>query len=138
MANAACEPGRDCQAVATANFLGQSPDKVHDPTWSVIGNLGDSICYAGVPSKVEAIQQALGDAVIKKDLSVRLIAPNFAGGISDGQRNGTPEMRYSLIGRETTNDAVCLHLEGSNVRAAIAVVACDKAPVGTVAALLEH
>jgi dihydroxy-acid dehydratase len=47
-------------------------------------------------------------------------------------------MRYSLIGRETTNDGVCLHLEGSDVRGVIAVVACDKPPVGTLAAILEH
>jgi dihydroxy-acid dehydratase len=47
-------------------------------------------------------------------------------------------MRYSLIGRETTNDGVCLHLEGSDVRGVIAVVACDKPPVGTLAAILER
>src|SRR5262249_57906343 len=38
----------------------------------------------------------------------------------------------------TTNDGVCLHLEGSDVRGAIAVVACDKPPVGTLAAILER
>ena len=131
-------PGRDTQAVATARVLGQSPDNVHAPAWGVLGNLGDSICYAGVPAKVAAIQAALSRRIIDQALPVRLIAPNFAGGISDGQRNGTPEMRYSLIGRETTNDGVCLHLEGSDVRAVIAVVACDKPPVGTLAAILEH
>jgi dihydroxy-acid dehydratase len=62
----------------------------------------------------------------------------IASGISDGQRNGTPEMRYSLIGRETTNDGVCLHLEGIDLRGVIAVVACDKPPVGTLAAILER
>ena len=106
--------------------------------WGVIGNLGDSICYAGVPAKVEAIQAELRRRVTDKDLPVRVIAPNFASGISDGQRNGTPEMRYSLIGRETTNDGVCLHLEGSDVRGVIAVVACDKPPVGTLPQILEH
>lgn len=131
-------PGQDCQAVATANVLGQNPDNIHGPTWTVVGNLGDSICYAGVPLKVEAIQRALSDRVVKEDLPLRVIAPNFAGGISDGQRNGTPQMRYSLIGRETTNDGISLHLEGSDVRAAIAVVACDKPPVGTMAAILDH
>ena len=132
------KPGQDTQAVATARLQGQDPDKIHCPVWGVIGNLGDSICYAGVPAKVDAIQAELRRRVTDKDLPVRVIAPNFASGISDGQRNGTPEMRYSLIGRETTNDGVCLHLEGSDVRGAIAVVACDKPPVGTLAAILEH
>ena len=132
------KPGQDTQAVATARLQGQDPDKIHCPVWGVIGNLGDSICYAGVPAKVEAIQAELRRRVTDKDLPVRVIAPNYASGISDGQRNGTPEMRYSLIGRETTNDGVCLHLEGSDVRGVIAVVACDKPPVGTLAAILEH
>ena len=132
------KPGQDTQAVATARLQGQDPDKIHCPVWGVIGNLGDSICYAGVPAKVEAIQAELSRRVTDKDLPVRVIAPNYASGISDGQRNGTPEMRYSLIGRETTNDGVCLHLEGSDVRGVIAVVACDKPPVGTLAAILEH
>ncbi len=135
---AAWKPGQDTQAVATARLQGQDPDKIHCPVWGVIGNLGDSICYAGVPAKVEAIQAELRRRVTAADLPVRVVAPNYAGGISDGQRNGTPQMRYSLIGRETTNDGVCLHLEGSDVRGVIAVVACDKPPVGTLAAILEH
>jgi dihydroxy-acid dehydratase len=135
---AAWKPGQDTQAVATARLQGQDPDKIHCPVWGVIGNLGDSICYAGVPAKVEAIQAELRRRVTAADLPVRVIAPNYAGGISDGQRNGTAQMRYSLIGRETTNDGVCLHLEGSDVRGVIAVVACDKPPVGTLAAILEH
>ena len=132
------KPGQDTQAVATARLQGQDPDKIHCPAWGVIGNLGDSICYAGVPAKIEAIQAELRRRVTDKDLPVRVIAPNVASGVSDGQRNGTPQMRYSLIGRETSNDGVCLHLEGSDVRGAIAVVACDKPPVGTLAAILEH
>ena len=115
------KPGQDTQAVATARLQGQDPDKIHCPAWGVIGNLGDSICYAGVPAKVEAIQAELRRRVVEADLPVRVIAPNFAGGISDGQRNGTPQMRYSLIGRETTNDGVCLHLEGSDRHACVAV-----------------
>ncbi len=132
------KPGQDTQAVATARLPGQDPGKIHCPAWGVIGNLGDSICYAGVPAKVEAVQAELRRRVVEAGLPVRVIAPGFAGGISDGQRNGTPEMRYSLIGRETTNDGVCLHLEGSDVRGVIAVVACDKPPVGTLAAILER
>jgi dihydroxy-acid dehydratase len=132
------KPGQDTQAVATARLQGQDADKIHCPVWGIIGNLGDSICYAGVPAKVEAVQDELRRRVAVADLPVRVIAPNYASGISDGQRNGTPEMRYSLIGRETTNDGVCLHLEGSDLRGVIAVVACDKPPVGTLAAILEH
>ena len=135
---AAWKPGQDTQAVATARLQGQDPDKIHCPVWGVVGNLGDSICYAGVPAKVEAIQAELRRRVAAADLPVRVIAPNYASGISDGQRNGTAQMRYSLIGRETTNDGVCLHLEGSDVRGVIAVVACDKPPVGTLAAILER
>ena len=132
------KPGQDTQAVATARLQGQDPEKIHCPTWGVVGNLGDSICYAGVPAKVEAIQDELRRRVVGADLPVRVIAPSFAGGISDGQRNGSPQMRYSLIGRETTNDGICLHLEGSDLRGVVAVVACDKPPVGTLAAILEH
>ncbi len=53
-------------------------------------------------------------------------------------RNGTREMRYSLIGREVTHDSVCEHLSASGLEGVIAVVACDKPPVGTMAAMLEH
>ena len=54
------------------------------------------------------------------------------------RRNGTKEMRYSLIGREVTHDSVCEHLSASGLEGTIAVVACDKPPVGTVSAILEH
>src|SRR6185503_14427836 len=47
-------------------------------------------------------------------------------------------MRYSLIGREVTNDSLCEHLSATGLLGTIAVVACDKPPVGTLAALLEH
>ena len=47
-------------------------------------------------------------------------------------------MRYSLIGREITNDSLDAHLNANEVKGLIAVVACDKSPVGTLAAILEH
>ena len=47
-------------------------------------------------------------------------------------------MRYSLIGREVTNESVCEHLSATGLEGTIAVVACDKPPVGTLAAILEH
>jgi dihydroxy-acid dehydratase len=131
-------PGRDVQRVGTARFLGEDVSKIHDPVWAVVGNLGDSQCYLGVQEKVAAVQAAMSRRVHRDDLAVRLISPAFTVGVSDGQLNGTPEMRFSLIGRELVNDAVAVHVAANRVAGVIAVVACDKPPVGTVAALLEH
>ncbi|HSA84193.1 MAG TPA: dihydroxy-acid dehydratase [Patescibacteria group bacterium] len=131
-------PGRDVQRVGTARFLGQNPYKIHNPVWAVTGSLGDSQCYIGVTEKVDAIQQVLSKRITDEDLPIRLIPPAYTIGVSDGQLNGTDEMRFSLIGREVTHDAITLHLSGSRVKSYIAVVACDKPPVGTVAAILEH
>jgi len=44
------------QRVGTAKFLGEDVEKIHDPVWAVIGNLGDSQCYLGVTAKVQAVQ----------------------------------------------------------------------------------
>ena len=131
-------PGQDCQAVATAKALGQDVDRIHGAPWGVVGTLGDSICYVGVNDKVEAVHAAMGRRISERDLPVRLLAPNYSGGVSDGQRNGTPQMRYSLIGRETTNDGLSLHFEGNDIRGLVAVVACDKPPVGATAAIMER
>jgi dihydroxy-acid dehydratase len=131
-------PGRDVQRVGTARFLGQDPLKIHHPVWAVTGNLGDSQCYLGVTAKVEAIQQALAQRIGRDDLPVRLIAPAYTLGVSDGQLNGTDRMRFSLIGRELANDTIDAHLHANEVKGVIAVVACDKPPVGTLAAVLEH
>jgi dihydroxy-acid dehydratase len=131
-------PGRDVQRVGTARFLGEDVDKIHDPVWGVTGSLGDSQCYLGVLGKVAAIQKALSRRVHSDDLAVRLIAPAYTIGISDGQLNGTPNMRFSLIGRELVNESIDLHLNANSMAGLIAVVACDKPPVGTLAAILEH
>lgn len=131
-------PGRDVQRVGTATFLGQSVDNIHGPVWAVVGNLGDSQCYLGVNAKVAALQQAMARRIATNHRAERLIAPTFTIGVSDGQLNGTPEMRFSLIGREIVNDAVSVHLAANRVAGLVAVVACDKPPVGTVAAVLEH
>jgi dihydroxy-acid dehydratase len=131
-------PGRDVQRVGTAAFLGEDVQKIHDPVWAVLGNLGDSQCYLGVQAKVAAVQAAMSQRIAGEDLPVRLIAPAYTLGISDGQLNGTPEMRFSLSGRELVNDATAMHLAANQVAGLIAIVACDKPPVGTVAALLEH
>jgi dihydroxy-acid dehydratase len=71
-------------------------------------------------------------------LKLRLVQPEYTIATSDGIRNGTPEMRYSLIGREVTQDALSEHLGATGLAGTIAVVACDKPPVGVLAALLEH
>jgi dihydroxy-acid dehydratase len=131
-------PGRDVQRVGTANFLGEDVQKIHDPVWAVIGNLGDSQCYLGVTAKVQAVQAALHRRITEDDLAVRLIAPAFTLGVSDGQLNGTPQMRFSLIGRELVHDVADVHLAANGVAGLIAVVACDKPPVGTLAAVLEN
>ncbi len=131
-------PGRNVQRVGTARFLGQDPSKIHSPVWGVMGSLGDSQCYLGVTRKVEAIQAALSARIVQDDLPVRLIHPAYTIGVSDGQLNGTDRMRFSLIGREVTNDGVDIHLSASDIQGLIAVVACDKPPVGTLAAILAH
>ena len=131
-------PGRDVQRVGTAAFLGEDVQKIHDPVWAVIGNLGDSQCYLGVPQKVQAVQAALSRRIAEDDLAVRLIPPAFTLGVSDGQLNGTPQMRFSLVGRELVHDVADVHLAANSVAGLVAVVACDKPPVGTVAAVLEN
>jgi dihydroxy-acid dehydratase len=131
-------PGRDVQRIGTARVLDQEPTKIHDPVWGVLGNLGDSQCYLGVASKVQTIHAALGKRITEANLPVRLIAPAFSIGVSDGQLNGTERMRFSLISREVVHDDVSLHLAANDVKGLIGVVACDKPPVGTLAAILEH
>ena len=131
-------PGRDVQHVGTARFLGEDVAKVHDPVWGVIGTLGDSQCYLGVRSKVDAMHAALAKRIHADDLPVRLIAPAFTLGVSDGQLNGTDRMRYSLTSRELVNDSTEAHLKANDMAGVVTVVACDKPPVGTLAALLEH
>jgi dihydroxy-acid dehydratase len=130
-------PGRDVQRVGTARFLGEEPTKVHQPVWAVTGSLGDSQCYLGVTAKVQAVHEAMSERIARDDLAIRLIAPAFTVGVSDGQLNGTPRMRYSLIGRELVHDTMDVHLRASDVAGVVSVVACDKPPVGTLAAILE-
>ena len=133
-------PGRNSQTFGVARELGTPVDLIHEPSIGVVGNKGDSQCYVGVQPKVETIHQALlariGTGSDK--MSMRLVQPEFTIATSDGIRNGTKEMRYSLIGREVTNDSLCEHLSASGLEGVIAVVACDKPPVGTLAAILEH
>lgn len=133
-------PGRSTQTIGLARVIGTDPDLIHEPSVGVIGTKGDSQCYLGVMAKVDAIQAQLKDriGVGHNQLKLRLVQPEYTIATSDGIRNGTREMRYSLIGREITNDSVCEHLSASGLAGTIAVVACDKPPVGTLSALLEH
>ena len=133
-------PGRNAQTYGIARELNTNLDFIHKPSVGVIGNGGDSQCYLGVKRKVEIIHEVLKQRIGKNDtdFKMRLIQPEYTIATSDGMRNGTKEMRYSLIGREVTNDAICEHLSASGLEGTIAVVACDKPPVGTLSALLEH
>ena len=133
-------PGRNSQTYGIARELGTEVDLIHEPSVGVVGNKGDSQCYIGVLQKVNVIHDALKDRVGSQQgkLSMRLIKPEFTVATSDGIRNGTKEMRYSLIGREVTNDTLSEHLSATGLEGLIAVVACDKPPVGTLAAILEH
>jgi len=133
-------PGRSAQSIGIARQLGTDPTLIHEPSVGVVGTKGDSQCYVGVMAKVEAIHHALKQRVgtASHQLKLRLVQPEYTVAISDGIRNGTREMRYSMIGRELTNDALCEHLSATGLAGTIAVVACDKPPVGTLAALLEH
>jgi len=133
-------PGRSAQTFGIARELGTDTELIHEPSVGVIGNKGDSQCYLGVQHKVEVIQECLRQKVGRggDQMRMRLVQPEYTVATSDGMRNGTREMRYSLIGREVTHDSVCEHLSASGLEGTIAVVACDKPPVGTLAALLEH
>jgi dihydroxy-acid dehydratase len=133
-------PGRSAQTIGIARELGAEIDLIHEPSVGVIGNKGDSQCYIGVQRKVEAIHESLLKRLGRGpgQMAMRLVQPEYTVATSDGIRNGTREMRYSLIGREVTHDSVCEHLSASGLAGTIAVVACDKPPVGTLAALLEH
>ena len=133
-------PGRNSQSFGLARELGTELDLIHEPSVGVVGNKGDSQCYIGVAQKVQVIHDILKNQIgtSKDKMSLRLVQPEYTIATSDGIRNGTKEMRYSLIGREITNDSLAEHLSASGLEGVIAVVACDKPPVGTLAAILEH
>src|SRR5690349_2837121 len=133
-------PGRSTQTLGIARAIGTDLTLIHEPSVGVVGTKGDSQCYLGVVAKVEAVHARLKGRIGQGQgqLKLRLVQPEYTIATSDGIRNGTREMRYSLIGREVTNDALCEHLSATGLAGTIAVVACDKPPVGTLAALLEH
>jgi dihydroxy-acid dehydratase len=133
-------PAGPRKPLALRREFGTDPDLIHEPSVGVVGTKGDSQCYLGVARKVDAIHEHLKSRIGSGEgqLKYRLVQPEYTIATSDGIRNGTREMRYSLIGREVTNDGLCEHLEASGLAGTIAVVACDKPPVGTMAAVLER
>lgn len=133
-------PGRSAQTIGIARELGTDPALIHEPSVGVVGTKGDSQCYLGVLAKVDAVHARLKSRIGQEpgQLKLRLVQPEYTIATSDGIRNGTREMRYSLLGRELTNESLCGHLSATGLAGTIAVVACDKPPVGTLAALLEH
>jgi len=133
-------PGRNSQTFGIARVLNTDLELIHEPSVGVVGNKGDSQCYLGVEEKVKTIHEKLRLRIGQNsgDIRMRLVQPEYTVATSDGIRNGTREMRYSLIGREVTNDTLCEHLSASGLEGTIAVVACDKPPVGTLSAILEH
>ena len=112
-------PGRSTQTLGIARAIGTDPDLIHEPSVGVVGTKGDSQCYLGVMAKVEAIHNKLKGRIGagQGQLKLRLVQPEYTVAISDGIRNGTREMRYSLIGREVTNDALCEHLSATGLPA---------------------
>ena len=52
-------PGRSTQSIGIARAIGADPDLIHEPSVGVVGTKGDSQCYLGVMSKVEAIHEEL-------------------------------------------------------------------------------
>ena len=101
-------PGRNSQPFGVARELGTSVDLIHEPSIGVVGNKGDSQCYIGVGAKVQIIHDALLARIGTESdkMSMRLVQPEFTIATSDGIRNGTKEMRYSLIGSEVNHDSL--------------------------------
>ena len=52
-------------------------------------------------------------------MALRLVQPEYTVATSDGIRNGTREMRYSLIGREVTQDSLNEHLSATGLAGTI-------------------
>ena len=68
-------PGRNSQTYGIARELNTDVELIHEPSIGVIGNKGDSQCYIGVQSKVEAIQAALQKkiGIGPNDMQMRLV-----------------------------------------------------------------
>ena len=109
-------PGRNCQTFGVARELGTSVDLIHEPS-SALSERRAIHNAIGVGAKAATIHDALRARIGEEDgkMSMRLVQPEFTIATSDGIRNGTKEMRYSLIGREVTNDSLCEHFSASGL-----------------------
>ena len=112
-------PGRNSQTFGVARNLNTDLDLIHEPSIGVVGNKGDSQCYFGVEEKVRTIHECLRLRIGQKpgDIFMRLVQPEYTVATSDGIRNGTKEMRYSLIGKTTFLPSKCLYLPSSGFTA---------------------
>jgi len=65
----------------------------------------------GVAAKVDAIHASLKSRIGKGagQLKLRLVQPEYTIATSDGIRNGTREIRYSIIGREVILERCLRH-----------------------------
>src|ERR1700723_693848 len=72
-------PGRSTQTIGVARALGTDPDLIHEPSVGVVGTKGDSQCYLGVMSKVEAIHAELKSHIGQgaNQLKLRLVQPEY-------------------------------------------------------------
>ena len=98
-------PGRSAQTIGIARELGTDPDLIHEPSVGVVGTKGDSQCYHGRHGEGRGDPRPASRAASARaqgQLKLRLVQPEYTIATSDGIRNGTREMRYSLIGREVT------------------------------------
>ena len=133
-------PGRSAQTIGIARELGTDPDLIHEPSVGVVGTKGDSQCYMGVVAKVDAIHASLKSR-IGKGAGPAEAAPGPAG-IHDRDVGRHPQRhaRNALLADRARSDERCAvrASERHGLAGTIAVVACDKPPVGTLAALLEH
>ena len=71
-------PGRSSQSIGVARALGTDPDLIHEPSVGVVGTKGDSQCYFGVMSKVDAIHDELKGRIGsgQGQLKLRLVQPD--------------------------------------------------------------
>ena len=70
-------PGRSSQSIGVARALGTDPDLIHEPSVGVVGTKGDSQCYLGVMSKVDAIHDELKGRIGSGQGQLKLAGEHF-------------------------------------------------------------
>ena len=131
-------PGRNCQTFGIARTQRYQSDP------RAVGGRGRQQrrlpqCYIGVSQKVDTIHDALRARIgtAEDKLSMRLVQPEFTVALRwHSQRH---QGNALFLDRPRSHQRpLCEHLSATGLEGVIAVVACDKPPVGTLAALLEH